>query len=307
LSLFDEETPDPENAGAIDELFTAALSYGSSAEYLELLKFISRLSHYSPFNGLLTHIQNPKATFVATPRKWARQFQRFVRRGARPLVILAPMRPVLFVYDVEDTNGKPVPPHLLNPFRTTGDLPQETWDISTQNARQMGIGIGLDDQLSRLEAGGAFRLPEPGYFRFSDTGGKRLGPIYFVIELNEDLPLNSRYATLVHELGHILSGHLGENPVSGTRDRASLDRKIMEMEAESIAYLVCKRRGIATTSEKYLVDYVHSYTTLPEISIDHVLKAANANENMGKRRIKHVIRANKASEGEQVYPGQQSV
>ena len=62
----------------------------------------------------------------------------------------------------------------------------------------------------------------------------------------------SRYATLVHELGHLYCGHLGTPHDRWWPDRRGLTQQVEEFEAESVAYLVCHRVGILPTSDQYL-------------------------------------------------------
>jgi hypothetical protein len=283
ISLFDEAIPTKEIVSALDELFANSNAFRRSADYFSMIQFVGRFTHYSAFNSFLLYVQNPKVTFVATPRKWKNKFGRSIKPEARPLIILAPMGPVLFVYDLADTEGKPIPESLLDPFATHGDLPRKVWNFTTQNARQDGIGIGLDEDFSMLQAGVVFRLPEPVYFRFSDTGERKVGPISFVIDINRDLPLNSRYASVVHELGHIYCGHLGAFNGAWWKDREGIDHPNKEIEAESVSYLVCKRRGLETKSEQYLALQGEKNIELPAISLDTILKTVSYIEGMGTR------------------------
>lgn len=109
LEREDQQRPD-ENA--LDDLFIRSLAYRQSKSYFELLKFIAKFPSYKPFNRLLLHTQNPNVTFVATPRQWDRDFSRTIKPEARPLVILQPFAPVLFVFDLADTQGGPLPTAL---------------------------------------------------------------------------------------------------------------------------------------------------------------------------------------------------
>src|SRR5258708_31690365 len=98
---------------ALDELFTLARKYNTSEAYLELMRFVGRFRFYFPFNAMLIHTQMPGAQFACTARKWQRDYGREIKINARPIVILQPMGPVLFLFDVSDTeplpNGRPLP------------------------------------------------------------------------------------------------------------------------------------------------------------------------------------------------------
>jgi hypothetical protein len=54
----------------------------------------------------------------------------------------------------------------------------------------------------------------------------------------------------------------------------------MELEAESVAYLVCARNGVESASEMYLSDYVRANTTLGDIDIYQVMRAAGHVESL---------------------------
>ena len=123
LSLFPSKDRVPEapedrailaaDACALDEMFAAGACYRSGRTYRQMLRFISRFPQYSAFNGCLLFIQNPRAVFVATAGAWERRYGRKLKPEARPMMILAPMAPVLFVFDVGDTHGPPLAQPVL--------------------------------------------------------------------------------------------------------------------------------------------------------------------------------------------------
>ena len=83
---------------SLDELFLRSRLYETSAGYLEVLQFVTKLRRYKPYNGFLLKMQNPNVTFVASPSYWWSEFHRTVNAGARPMVILIPFGPVDFVW-----------------------------------------------------------------------------------------------------------------------------------------------------------------------------------------------------------------
>jgi hypothetical protein len=105
---------------ALDELFCLTHSYRNSHDYRELLDFVGKFRFYSPFNALLVHIQRPGAVYVAPAHRWLRDYGRHIAPGATPLVILQPMGPVMFVFDVSDTepekDAPPLPQEIVAPF-----------------------------------------------------------------------------------------------------------------------------------------------------------------------------------------------
>jgi len=89
---------------------------------VELLEFVDRLPHIALFHPLLLNIPKPGLPFAASERDWKIRLNRTVNEGARPLVILWPFGPVAFVYDMEDTEGDPLPDDVAQAFRATGPI-----------------------------------------------------------------------------------------------------------------------------------------------------------------------------------------
>src|ERR1041385_3796110 len=135
--------PKPERA--LDELFDLARKYTTTESYNELLKFIRRFRFYSPYNAMLIHMQMPGAKFVATPRRWLDKYKRRIKTGARPLVILQPRGPVMFVFDVSDTeplNGAPpLPAEVDRPFEVRGGTVGRELELTCENVKRDGVSI----------------------------------------------------------------------------------------------------------------------------------------------------------------------
>jgi len=83
-----------------------------------------------------------------------------------------------------------------------------------------------------------------------------------------------QFTTVAHEPAHLFLGHLGPDKKLSIPERTSMDRGQTELEAESVAYIVCARNGIASASETYLKDYVKANTTVDHIDIYRVMRAA---------------------------------
>ena len=77
-----KEITDSIEAG-IKELF-------QSEKYTQYLRTMSRFHHYSVNNTMLIHIQKPDATLVAGFNKWKNEFSRNVMRGEKGIKIIAP-------------------------------------------------------------------------------------------------------------------------------------------------------------------------------------------------------------------------
>jgi hypothetical protein len=277
---------------ALDELFTLAGKYNSSDAYLELMQFVGRFRFYSPFNAMLIHTQMPGARFVCTPRRWGRDYHREIKIGARPIVILQPMGPILFVFDVSDTaplpNARPLPLPVEDPFRVRSGKISGQLALTIESAKRDGVRV--TERADGSQRAGSIQWAIAGeYLEFADAK-KQMSkptqiPLWFELFLNSGLSAEARYGTLVHELAHLYCGHLGTPNVRWWPDRQKLSHIVREFEAESVSYLVCIRLGIETPSDEYLAAYVRKCSATPPISLDRVMKSVWLIEQMGRARL----------------------
>ena len=101
----------------LDQLLEDSRLYTQSKDYQELLDFVIRLRNFAPFNAMLLQVQKPGLSYAASARDWRERFGRSPKEGARPLLILWPFGPVALVYDVQDTEGRPLPEDVCVIFR----------------------------------------------------------------------------------------------------------------------------------------------------------------------------------------------
>ena len=282
---------------ALDELFTFTQQYKSSQSFHELIKFAARFRFYSPFNAMLVHIQQPGAMFVAPPYRWLRDYKRQIKPGAKPLVILQPMGPVMFVFDVADTeptkNAPPLPKEVEKPFALSGRKVGRELDFIIENAKRDGIRISRTHEGS--QSAGSVRpaandLKASLFFQSALDKERRpvfeAIPIRYDLIINEALEPNAQYVTTVHELAHLYCGHLGTPNAKWWPDRRGLSKEVREFEAESVAHLVALRAGIDSASEKYLSGYLPENKEIPPISLECVMKSAGLIEAMSSQRMK---------------------
>jgi hypothetical protein len=284
---------------ALDELFSATIAYRNGKSFANLLRFMSGFRSYSPFNAMLLHIQRPGAQFVAPAHRWQRDYQRRVKPNALPMVILQPMGPVMFVFDVSDVEPDPndlfvfpLPPEVERPFDArTGHIGSEL-DRTIRNAKRDGVRVAFSKHGSQA-AGSICVMQEPGPMLLFEFGkGKEGEPNGELVRAKYDLILNSevdragQYATLVHELAHLYCGHLGTPNPRWWPDRQGLTIDAREFEAEAVAHLLCRRLGVEIPSDRYLSGYLANDGTIPAISLECVVKAAGLIEAMGHKALK---------------------
>ena len=278
---------------ALDELFSLTSQYKTSEAYQQLLEFVTRFRSYSPFNAMLVHLQMPGAAFVASPHRWLRDYGRRIKPGARPLIILQPMGPVMFVFDVSDTepteDAAPLPPEVEKPFEVRGGRVGCGLEWVVENAKRDGIRITEREQGSQ-SAGSIGGVAEDvrASQQFQSGFDKYRNPEFIDIPVRYDLVINAKlgreeqYATIVHELAHLYCGHLGTPNDQWWPDRRGLPHGIEELEAESVTYMVCLRSGIDNRSEEYLAGYFREHTQVPRMSLERVMKAAGLIESMSR-------------------------
>ena len=222
---------------------TDALKNGKSERITQYLAMLAKFHRYSFGNVLLILSQMPAATHVAGFGTW-KQMGRFVKKGEKGIVIIAPMsirpkedkpegqeqsdraKPILrfrgvYVFDVTQTDGQELP----EPSRVGGDPQHHLTKIKEQVAER-GIKLDYDD------------LP-PGADGVS-RGGR--------ISIRPGLEPANEFSVIVHELAHELLHRGDQRPTSKT---------VRETEAEAVAFVVCQAIGLETGSAAS--DYIQLY------------------------------------------------
>ena len=267
----------------VDELLAAGTRFRNSRLLMELLDFIARFPNYSPFNGLLLYLQNPSAVYVATARNWLQKFRRQPKYDARPMLILAPRGPILFVFDIHDTEGAPVPSALLESHTIVNQLPAKVYSNTLHNCALHGIGV-YETSLEKGATGTASRITPALRKQFKNFDLKK--DTSYLILVDKSQTWEDKLASLVHELGHIFCGHLGIDRHAWWSERENLNINGEELEADVVAYLVCRRLGWHARSKKYIARYIEKDQLLTVFSLNAVLHAASHAEEMGKFRWK---------------------
>ena len=266
-ALRGEGAADHEVESTIDELLRQSRIYRESQAFREMMAFMAAFRRYSPYNNMLVRLQNPSCTYFATARHWERRFGRRVKEDARPMLILAPMHPVMTVYDLDSTTGPPLPEELTNFAKFEGKWDPRWLENLTTNAERHRIRVDFKP-LSSTHAGLArvTRGPEGEKFR---------------VVIHQGLEPSDRFGTLCHEIAHILLGHLGSDRDKWWPARSHLGRQAVEIEAEATAYIVTRHLGLEGTSAEYLSSYVDDRGGIPDnVSCDMIAKVARRIETM---------------------------
>ncbi len=236
---------------------TDALKSGKSERLTQYLAMLAKFHRYSFGNVLLILSQKPDATHVAGFGTW-KQMGRFVKKGEKGIVIIAPMSirpkddqaeakpeaqrasPILrfrgvYVFDVSQTDGQVLP----EPSRVSGD-PQHHLAAIKAMVGAKGIKLDSDD------------LP-PGADGVS-RGGR--------ISVRSGLEPANEFSVIAHELAHELLHRGDQRPTSKT---------VRETEAEAVAYVVCQAIGLqaGTAASDYIQLYDGKTETLAA-SLDRI-------------------------------------
>jgi hypothetical protein len=263
--------PDEEESAraALDSVLESARLYTQGPDFKDLLDFIARMKTFSPFNALLLHVQKPYLSFAATRCRWWDKFGRRIKEGARPLIILKPFGPVSLVYDVLDTEGDPLPRDAFS-FHVEGNVRQRDMDHLQYSLEKMGIEILLNDVGDRLG----------GYIRLVKRAKDAKEYSHYRLALNRNHAPTLQYATLAHELAHLFLGHLGKDAKLRISKRQGLEHAQKELEAESVAYLVCNRQGIQRKAETYLAHFITSSTRAEHLDVYQIVRTISRVEEL---------------------------
>jgi hypothetical protein len=250
----------PQEQSSIDQLFRDSILYRNSAKFAEALEFTAKFRDYAPYNNMLVRIQNPSCTFYATAVDWDRRFERTIKEDAKAMLILAPMHPVMLVYDIEDTEGSPLPASLLEFAQVTGAFDEKWMDRLLENAHRLRIQVQRKP-LAKLHGGFATTRLQDNRFKMR-------------VVVHKDLDQTSAFGVLCHELAHILLGHLGADEDTWWPYRMNLSRSSLEIEAEAVSYMVSARLGLTTRSAAYIASYVKD--GIPNsVSFDLIVKVTS--------------------------------
>ena len=269
-SLFgDEEEAETDAARSLlDQLLADSRLYRSTQGYKNLLDFVVRLRNFAPFNAMLLQIQKPGLMYAASARDWRERFERRPKEDARPLLILWPFGPVALVYDVQDTEGKDLP-EGVNAFAAAGSMTTERMSGFVALLARKNIVCQW------VDAGDG----KAGAIRVTERPADPKAAVKYKVSINRNHAPAVQFATLAHELGHLCLGHLGLNKLLNIPDRPRPVLKDREIEAESVAYLVCNRNGVKPDSETYLSGFVAANTDIDSVDLYQIMRAAGQVEN----------------------------
>ena len=273
-----------------DRLEAGVLELMNSESYKTFLKTMAHFHAYSLNNTILIALQRPDSTYVAGYAAWKKNFGRQVLKGEQGIRILAPTpyKKKMEVAVIDPATGQA----RINPDGTKATEMKEimvpafkvvhVWDVAQTEGRPLP-SIGVNELTGDVKQYEMFfealkrSCPVPISFEQIDSGAK--GYYHTVdhrIALQEGMSQVQTIKTLIHELGH--SYLHSKDPKELPPEEPRLTRNAKEVEAESVAYTVAQHFGIETGD--YSFAYIAGWSAgkdTPELkaSLDRIRKAAD--------------------------------
>lgn len=265
-----------------DKLESGVKEVFESEQYKSYLKAMSKFHSYSYGNVMLILMQCPQASLVAGFHKWKKDFGRTVKKGERGIQILAPCPYKKFVeQEVEKPDGTKETQTLLQIRQ--GFKVSYVFDVSQTEGRELP-SFSVDKLTGEVQHYEEFYkaieslAPVPIILRpRADSSEGCYNHREKKIYINDDLSQIQTISVMIHEVSHAILHAL---PVENGKivGKPEKDRRTREVEAESVAYVVCQHFGIETGSSSFA--YVTSWSKnkeLPELkaSLDCISKTAS--------------------------------
>ena len=263
----------------------------SSEKYKEYLKFVSKFTDYSARNTMLINLQRPDATLVGSFGLW-KKLGRSVNKGESGIVIMSPvphktnqyveierqaedewgnklynddgteqMETVAknivemrfkkqFVFDLSQTNGKPIPDPVQE---LTGEIDEEKLNVIFKALTKV---TGIKPEYRDITGGAK------GYY----------SPSAKSIVIKTGMSGEQVLKTVVHESAHCLLHDPDKKIVT-----VKSPRNEKEVQAESIAFIVCEKLGVDTSD--YSFPYIASWSEGKQLDqlnkfLDEIQKAS---------------------------------
>ena len=252
-----------------------------SDRYRKYLTTMSRFHKYSLNNVMLIHSQRPDATLVAGFNKWKNSFGRHVKKGEKGIQILAPtpykikvekekldpdtklpmidengdpvteekevsipMFKVVSVFDVSQTEGKPLPQLA---YSLSGAV-EHYEEFMEALKRTSTVPIKVEHTEKNVD----------GFFDLTNQS----------ITIQAGMSEIQTVCAVIHEIAHSRLhnyDHMTELADDGETllAPAEKDRHTEEVEAESISYAVCQYFGIETSENSF--GYIASWSQGKEL------------------------------------------
>lgn len=268
-----------------DKLEKGVKDVFQSDKYKQFLNVMAKFPRYSVNNTMLIMMQRPDAQLCQSFTGW-KQMDRYVKKGEKGISILAPApykiereqtkldekgRPVF------DADGEPVKEKVEVTIRAFKVV--KTFDLSQTDGKELPT-IGPSELVGNIE--GYPKLlqalqeisPVPVSFELIDGDAKGFYHLEDKkIVVQDGMSEVQTIKTLLHEMAHQILHDKDNVP-----EAKDISRNGKEVEAESVAYVVCQHYGINTSD--YSFSYVAGWSEgkeTPELkaSLDKIRQTAS--------------------------------
>ena len=256
-----------EIAEVIEQLEQGVQGVFNSEDYKRFLDVVAKLPKYSVNNLLLIAMQTEgKASMCQSFTGW-KAMGRFVKKGEKGIKILAPS-PYTIQREqnkIDKATGQPVFDQDGEPVKEQVDITMNafkvvrTFDISQTDGKEIP-SLGVNELVGSIEGYGTLMealkkvCPVPISFEDIDSGAKGF---YHQIEkriaIQDGMSEVQTVKTAIHEMAHQKLHDAISSDVMGSESRSQ-----KEVEAESVAYVVCQHYGINTSD--YSFGYVAGWS-----------------------------------------------
>lgn len=227
-----------------------------SAKYREYLVVMAKFHRYSANNILLIKAQCPHATCVAGFQAWRTKFGRQVQQGEHGIQILARVdRRITKIKEETDESGNTIKKPVTREIHYY--KPAYVYDVSQTDGRPLPRLVNeLDGSVHDYQSlMSTLSAVAPYPIAFEPIPGETKGYCNYQekkIAIKAGMSEVQTAKTAVHEIAHALLHAPEQGAAAGTRP----DQSLREVQAESVAFVICNHYGIDTS------DYSFPYIAL---------------------------------------------
>ena len=267
-----------------EQLEKSIQDFMESEKYKTFLSSMAKFHNYSLNNQILIAVQKPDSTLCAGYTTWQKQ-NRYGQKGEKGIRIIcpAPYKKEYLKDVIDKTTGKP---ELLPDGKAKQEIVQKVipffkvgyvYDISQTEGQPLPeiadiLEGDLGEGLKSLKEAMLQVSPVPVCFQPIDgeTNGF-YSPAAGEIVVDSTLSEKQSLKTLIHETAHALL----HNPEASSSQST---RETKEIEAESVAYVVCQYFGLDTSD--YSFGYIAGWSSgkgTPELkaSLENIRNTSN--------------------------------
>ena len=251
-----------------DKLEAGVIEVFEGEQFSDYLCTMSKFHRYSFGNIILISMQFPGASQVAGFHDWKNKFGRNVKKGEKGIKILAPcvFEAVEKQEDPDPLSGQPMKEHRRVSAKRFKVV--TVFDVSQTEGKELPkiVSVLTGDVEQYEHVTGALEKLSPVPIEFEDFPGTARG--YFSREqgrivVRPGMSQAQTLKTMIHEIAHAKL-HAGPDEGAPFPATGKPEHSACEVEAESVAYVVCQHFGVDTSD--YSFGYVAGWSKGKELA-----------------------------------------